>query len=232
MKFTIVTRTKNLFLAKRSQDFLKLISKKNIFLKDVIKVDGLHPCDYQFLSEQVFLVKLFQLSGWVIHIDEDAYCWNLNEVMKIRKHMEKNNIHIMGCNDFNITWEKKYISPNPFFLICNMDKISKIGFEDVPYNCRKKILENFNRTIDESDSHYSFFWFLVNNGVNIEYLKNITLNMDYDINPLLLYGVDNKPFLIHSWQARFYNKRSDVKKKIDYCYDYAKERKCILYNYS
>ena len=152
---------------------------------------------------------------WLIHIDEDAFIFDLEKMYDLIDYMETNEYDVAGIPDGGVIKIRggNPLSINPFFSIFNYKKVRDIilrssKFEkkcddlmsyipkhlfknDMPYDCKKI-----------SESYYPLFFNLLRNKCKFLWLSGIRSENDWT--STYLFNQQNEPFLIHTWFARRY----------------------------
>lgn len=176
------------------------------------------PVDTSPALQYFFTILSFDWGNikWLVHVDEDAFVYDLKKVYGLVKYMEKNDYDVAGIPDGGVLRirDGNPLSINPFFSIYNYQKIRKMLVDDPNFNLRcddlMKYLPShlFKKDIGydcekTSESYYALYFKLLRNGCKFLWLDGET-SKDDNISTYLL-NHKNEAFLIHTWFARRYN---------------------------
>lgn len=167
---------------------------------------------------------------WYIHIDEDFFITNKNEVIKCIKKMESDNIDLLGCSDgYHHFRQNNPVAINTFFMIGKVEHLKSLDFSDIKikwngnsyinnYNLhfKKEYLIDFkynhNKMADckynDFEPYYAFQWKMKDMGLKFDYLYPHFDEIFKSTNPRL--DEQSKDIGIHMWYVRQWNSNMDV----------------------
>lgn len=158
-------------------------------------------------------------ADWVIHIDEDAFLFNPNSLLKIINFMSKHGFSCAGVPDGGVIPHRTHnpLACNPFFMILNRKEILRHGethadiIAQTEFN--PELIKYTPTWIKNKHTHYEyctcepfygiFFWLLLH-GQKILYLKSYQTNFPEDDISTILLDCNETPFIAHSWYSREY----------------------------
>lgn len=207
----LITTVSNISLYKIAITFFP----KNIKLFAINGMDGL----FGLNSIKLMLKKMKKHKiKWLILADEDVIFINSSAVFNIINNLEEENIDVCGIRDGGmLSWrDKNPYMPNPFFCIINLEII-------LPIYSEKEIIKNCYLVKDEFDDdlsnlifpynkdslfedYYCFFLWLRRKGFSFKFLKAESAGFQNDLETTLVYDLNDKGLLYHTWYARAYGK--------------------------
>lgn len=154
-------------------------------------------------------------------LDDDAYVYNREEIIKILNMMQTDNIQLYGPADAWNPWRKfNPVACNPFFMIGNT-KFTIDSWKNAKYESRfeKKwyddlmkeypFAKNGKINIDtDYEPFYCFFWSLKKNGGKFKYFYQEQDPVHKGTN--LRISPESPIFCKHLWYSRFWNSNMDV----------------------
>ena len=158
---------------------------------------------------------------WLVHLDEDAFLFDLKRLYDLIDYMEDNNFDVAGIPDGGVIEMRgnNPLSINPFFSIFRYDKIRKILHQppSLSFECDDLIEDNLSSHLFKkglsynshgtSESYYPLFFKLLREGCKFLYLDGLLCKED-NLSTYIL-DMEKEPFLVHTWFARRYN--SEIK---------------------
>jgi hypothetical protein len=167
---------------------------------------------------------------WYIHIDEDFFLTDKEEVIKCIEKMESEGIDLIGCSDgYHHFRQNNPVAINTFFMIGRVGNLKDINFNDIKidwngnsyinnYNLHFKMeyLDDFeykhNKMADckynDIEPYYAFQWKMKNTGLKFDYLYPHFDDRFKSTNPRL--DENSKDIGIHMWYTRQWNSEMDV----------------------
>lgn len=166
-----------------------------------------------------YLYSLIQdeSADWVVNIDEDAFIFDVNVLEHLIYYCMDNGYVNCGMPDGGVVHlrDGNPLVTNPYFNILHTAKIretfsieksscfSSSAAEDESVFCQKELLVgNYDFSNDNCEPYYPFFKWIGHN------FKTLYLNATNhpDGESTVLEDVNGKPFLIHTWYSRYYNR--------------------------
>lgn len=198
---------------------------------DKIAIDGTK--GLYGLSSILFTLKKMRKTSydWIIFADEDVFFNKNINFYCIIKFMISNNYVVSGVRDGGAINHRKYnpYAINSFFFILNYkiikNKISESDIINTKYlNSKNLNLDNLNLNLEYNlnsfyEPYYSFFFWLLNMGLKINYLNLINNYFKNDKYSTVVIDSNNKKLLVHTWFAREYGKSSIQTNRIDKIFD-------------
>lgn len=202
----------------------KLVKRAHNLLKEL-------PYDFRVLKHRTENLHLIDMCynkkyDWVVGVDEDAYCWDPQKIIEIKKYMEKTGYDIAGPVDMRMCFpHKELVTINQFFCVIHTERTKK-----VPLNLKTSLSETEElkkHNEDKLDPHFNFFYWMKRNNINF-----LLLDQRYDENleATIVSDHQGNEFLIHSWKAREYKNNKKERERIDEVYKYAIKRCSSLRN--
>lgn len=167
---------------------------------------------------------------YYIHIDEDFFITNKEELLKCIEKMENDNIDLFGCSDgYHHFRQHNPIAINTFLMFGKVEHLKDLNFSDIKfqwigdsyinsYNLHYKEIwgENFDYKhkklshckFDNFEPYYAFLWKMKENGLNFDYLYPHFDDRFKSTNPRL--NEESKDIGIHMWYTREWNSSMDV----------------------
>ena len=181
-----------------------------------------------------YLISLFKYNvDWVVNIDEDAFVFNTDRIVKLIDYMDKEGYVFCGMPDGGVVRERQHnpIIPNAFFNIFNVKRVQinlkaiyKQEFKNdlCEFLPRELMKDGLLYEWDFREKYYCLFFWLLRMGYKRLYLNGYehsdgisTILQDHE-------GID---FLIHTWCARTYEIESGQTQRINKAFDYCLGRK-------
>lgn len=155
-------------------------------------------------------------ADFIINIDEDAFVYDLDALKDLIQYMIENDFVNCGMPDGGVVHLRRSnpLVTNPYFNIFNVSQIRKKfnikTIENFPLyedgymkDFPMKLLNgNYNYGNDNKEPFYPFFIWMSQNFRTLY----LTATNHPDGESTILYNHNNKPFLIHTWYSRLYNK--------------------------
>lgn len=151
---------------------------------------------------------------WVISLDEDAFVWDTDRMLRLLLYMLDNGYHICGYPEGGGVMRsrrKNPVVPNQFFNIINTTPFRPMTFQmvrKVDWNPEwEKFHPDFARDgefhyCNEGEHYYHYNWFLLQHGAKTLYL---TADMHTDRLSVLGHDHEGVPMLIHTFGGRSYS---------------------------
>jgi hypothetical protein len=186
---------------------------------------------------------------YYIHVDEDFFITNKEELLKCIEKMEVDNIDMMGCSDgYHHFRQNNPVAINPFFMIGKIEHLKDLDFKNIKFHYDGKdwinnhgilFKEEFSNDLDYKhekfadakfnnfEPFYAFLWKLKEMGLKFDYLYPHFDDELKSTNPRL--NKESNDIGIHMWYTRQWSSEMDVfgVKNID---RYNKLEKKILNN--
>jgi len=225
MKIILVTRSANSTL------YLKSLDTTSSFPYERIREKHFKGGQEAALR---YLLNLFEYDvDWVVNIDEDAFVFDPDRILKLIEYMDQFGYDFCGMPDGGVTRERKHnpIIPNAFFNIFRVSKIKinrstilKQDFRNDLFKFlpEKLIKEGFDYTWNVKEKYYCLFFWLLRVGYKCLYLNGYDHS---DGISTILQDHEGQDFLIHTWCARTYEVEVGQNQRIDEAYHYCLERK-------
>lgn len=196
-------------------------------------------------------------SKYFIHIDEDFFITNKDELLKVIDKMEKNNIDLMGVPDGYFQYRHTNpIALNSFLMFGKIDKLKRIDLSNIIFNyddtlgwCnnlnlvfKEEYMKNWQYNFHiqgnsnfklEQEPYYAFMWKMKENGCNFDYLFPYFDDRFKSTNPRL---TENSIDIgIHMWYTRCWYSIMDVfgvpnNKRYENLENYLRDEKIININ--
>ena len=176
-----------------------------------------------------YLHYLFQLEDeWVINVDEDCFIFDWDEVLSILEYMKKHSIVYAGMPDGGVcsTRKRSFTAVNPFFTIFNVKEIKKkyasvqeIDSTPMPLNIPipSYITGEYDHfKVGPFSGVFNWLYF------NFTCLPIMATNHLDGVSTELYFS---KPFCLHSWYSREYNKNEEHTRRIDALFNEAQLKK-------
>jgi hypothetical protein len=160
---------------------------------------------------------------YYIHIDEDFFITNPDEIWKVIEKMENDNVNIMGCPDgYHQYRGANPIAINSFLLFGRVDDLRKVDFNGIMFSYtnigwvnnmglsfKESYKKDYNYRFDinggsdfnfEQEPYYAFMWKMKEMGLKFDYLYPHFDNKFKSTNPRI--EEDSKDIGIHMWYVR------------------------------
>lgn len=174
---------------------------------------------------------------YAIHIDEDCFIQNREEILKLIQNMEESNIDICGVPDgYHHYRGANSMAINTFFMVVSISKVLEVepllNLDQLQfvYDHNNGWMNNFGVIFDKShldgyhykfptqengsnyyfeqEPYYYFLWMMMNNGAKFDYLYPHFDDTYKSTNPRI---DENSPDIaIHLWYTRQWNTTMDV----------------------
>jgi hypothetical protein len=195
-----------------------------------IHIDGSN--NWPMISFEWIKIITKKKQKYIVHIDEDCFITNRDELIKTINFLDINNYTISGTSDaYSYYRQNNPVAINTFFMISNRDHICdlninidslKIWNENNEYKnsynsyWKDKYLDNFQYPYEQNTSinykefepYYFIFWMLKEKNRKFYYLFPEFNEYYKSINPK--FNQDSKEIAIHMWYAREWNSNIDM----------------------
>lgn len=168
---------------------------------------------------------------YFIHIDEDFFITDKDELIKVIKKIDDNDIDIIGCPDgYHEYRGANPIAINTFLMVGRVDKLKDINLSNISFmygtngwmnNLGLSFKESYKDDFDykftkkgggnltfEQEPYYAFLWALKDAGCKFDYLFPHFDDRFKSTNPRV--EEDSNDIGIHMWYTREWNSNSDV----------------------
>lgn len=167
---------------------------------------------------------------YYIHVDEDFFITNKEEVLNCVIYMEENNVDIMGCSDgYHHFRQNNPVAINPFFMIGKIEHLKDLDFTKIKFqydgqgwinNYGIQFKTEFGEELDYKheklsdakfnnfEPFYAFMWKMKEKGLKFDYLYPHFDERFKSTNPRL--DKNSKDIGIHMWYTRQWNSNMDV----------------------
>lgn len=167
-----------------------------------------------------------------IHIDEDFFILNKNEILKAIIKMEKDNINLLGCSDgYHYYRSHNPLAINPFFMIGRVADLIHINISNIKVHKKPNAWVNnldikFNnkwindfkyphKIMRESkfshfEPYYALFWKMRELNMKIDYLYPHFDDRFSSTNPRITEKSED--IGIHMWYTRQWSKNEHIKR--------------------
>jgi len=149
-------------------------------------------------------------ADWIINVDEDAFCFDPQELIALLEYMSAGGYHYCGMPDGGVLPIRQHnpVVPNAFFNIFHMKAIrERFSLEAVTSTRWEDSLKRHTPSFatgelayDEFEPYYPYFFWLLKEG-----FKQLPLSAETwqeDGMATILKSHRERPFLIHAWYAR------------------------------
>lgn len=183
-------------------------------------------------------VSLLSQYDYIIHVDEDCFVLNGDDISRWVALMEENEkLAIVGTPDGG-TFHRDFnpIACNLFFLIIKCSSLEKIfkkpNWMKSRYRRQYKQRDNVLSDLDKNriswskeEPYYPLFWSLLEAGYGFHY---IVPSLDEELLATEIRGRDNNVSLIHMWWLRNWNNKNiEPYLGISHCERYARLEKYL-----
>lgn len=168
---------------------------------------------------------------YYIHIDEDFFILNPDEIIRVIEKMEKNDIDIIGCPDgYHQYRGANPIAINSFLMFGKVKDLRNINFDGIMFtytnmgwinnmgltfkeNYRNNYIYNFtinggSNFLFEQEPYYAFMWKMKEMGLKFDYLYPHFDTKFKSTNPRI--EENSKDIGIHMWYVRDWFRQNDV----------------------
>lgn len=225
MKIAVYTRSANSVLWERMCEFIP---------KDVVK----YRCTgFNGFNEAVdYLYYMFEHAhnngvDYIVNIDEDCFIIDWANVLNLIEYVKENSFTYAGMPDGCVhpLRSNSWAVHNPFFNVFNVSScnlliraksksyINSFTFEGIKKPTRPKERGTYDHNNDEPFSGLFYYLHAKGKPFNLSaYIWGDGLTTE-----LLFNG---KPFCVHTWYSREYGTNEEVTNRINYLYEYCKNR--------
>ncbi len=169
---------------------------------------------------------------YYIHIDEDFFITNKNELFKCLELMEKENLNLLGCPDgYHQFRQHNPIAINTFLMIGKVKDLKDLNFDGISFKFNKekddwennfniKFKEEYKKDFiykfpqdnecrfDNYEPYYIFIWLMKEKNKKFDYLYP-KYNIEYKVTTPM-FTPDSEPIGYHMWYTRQWNSNMDV----------------------
>ena len=167
---------------------------------------------------------------YYIHIDEDFFITDKQEILNCLLKMESENIDLLGCSDgYHHFRQHNPVAINTFLMFGKVEHLKELNFDDIKFQWigdsyinnldlkyREEYSIDFNYKhdklcdckFDNFEPYYAFLWKMKDMGLKFDYLYPHFDELFKSTNPRLnKYSND---IGIHMWYTRQWNNNMDV----------------------
>jgi hypothetical protein len=183
-----------------------------------------------------WLDEIGEIPGkWFIHIDEDCFIENKEEIIKLIEKMERENISLSAVSDaYHHYRGANGVAINSFFMIGNKKDFLDLEFDyenmgfyltdsgwknnkgiifdknkhSIGFSYPHEIFGNGENPSYEQEPYYALLWKLIENGKKFYYLYPHFDERFRSTNPRI--DSDSKDIAIHMWYTRLWESPMDV----------------------
>ena len=213
-------------------DYQQRIIKEYFPKSSIILIDG-RPEHFTWPNSWFYWIEETKKSNckYFIHIDEDFFITDKNELLKVIEKMESDNLDLVGCPDgYHEYRGANPVAINTFLMFGRIDDLRKINLNNIQfaytqqgwmnnYNLKYKssYKNDFTYKFEisggsnlefEQEPYYAFLWAMKEIGCKFDYLYPFFDNTYKSTNPRLY---EKSPDIgVHMWYTRQWDGDMDV----------------------